>query len=57
MIVVKKAPTTQTYDIHVRKQLEYLYARISMLDTLIHSLEQYDRFQAKVPGEGKLRTA
>ena len=29
-----------------RKELEYLYARKSAVDTLIESLEEYDRFRA-----------
>jgi hypothetical protein len=29
-----------------RKELEYLYARRTAIDTLIESLEQYDRFRA-----------
>jgi len=28
-----------------RKELEYLYARRSIVDTLIESLEKYDRFR------------
>jgi hypothetical protein len=30
----------------VRKELQYLYARRSTIDTLIQSLEDYDRFRA-----------
>ena len=30
----------------VRKELQYLYARRSTIDTLIQSLEEYDRFRA-----------
>jgi len=29
------------------KELEVLYARRKVLDSLIHSLEQYDRFRVK----------
>ncbi len=28
-----------------RKELEYLYARRTAVDTLIHSLEEYNRFR------------
>jgi hypothetical protein len=30
-----------------RKELEYLYARRSAIDSLIQSLEEYDRFRAR----------
>ncbi len=43
-----------------RKELEYLYARRLAIDTLIESLEEYDRFRA-IPAFSKdgsaLRTA
>jgi len=43
-----------------RKELEYLYARRLAIDTLIESLEEYDRFRA-IPAipkdENALRTA
>ena len=39
------------------KLFEYLYARRSTLETLIQSLEQYDRYQAKDPEGGKRKTA
>ena len=29
-----------------RKELEYLYARRTAIDTLIQSLEEYDRFRS-----------
>jgi len=37
-----------------RKELEYLYARRSAIDTLIQSLEEYDRFRA-IRGENSKR--
>jgi hypothetical protein len=40
-IVASPAPP-KTY----RKELEYLYARRSAIDTLIQSLEEYDHFRA-----------
>jgi hypothetical protein len=36
-------------DPNYRQRLEYLYQRRLTLDTLIRSLEQYDRYQAKNP--------
>jgi hypothetical protein len=30
-----------------RKELEYLYARRTAIDSLIHSLEEYDRFRSR----------
>ena len=35
-------PPDRTY----RKELEYLYARRTAIDTLIQSLEEYDRFRS-----------
>ena len=43
----KKSPLISNYDPSFRKQLEYLYARRSVIDTLIESLEQYDRDSPK----------
>jgi hypothetical protein len=40
-----------------RKELESLYARISNIDALIESLEQYDRFHSEEPHRGERRTA
>jgi hypothetical protein len=40
-----------------RKQLEYLYARISNIDAIIESLEEYDRFQAEDALSEKRKTA
>ena len=40
-----------------RKELEYLYARRSAIDSLIESLEDYDRFRAINVAEGELLTA
>ena len=53
----KKSPTIQIDDPRYRKKLEYLYARRSTLDTLIQSLEQYDRFRAKSPRADNRKTA
>ena len=40
-----------------RKELEYLYARRSVVDSLIESLEDYNRFRAIRTDEGELQTA
>lgn len=56
-MLAKKSPPTELNDPKYRKKLEYLYARRSTIDTLIHSLEQYDRFQAKYPTMVKLKSA
>ena len=40
-----------------RKELDCLYARMTAIDTLIHSLEDYDRFRSKASSESKLKTA
>lgn len=40
-----------------RKELEYLYARRSAIDSLIESLEDYDRFRSVRMVEGELQTA
>ena len=41
----KDAETSRTVSVD-RKELEYLYARRSAIDNLIHSLEEYARFGA-----------
>jgi hypothetical protein len=48
---------TSIDDSNYRKKLEYLYARRSTLDTLIRTLEQYDRYQAKNPDPIERKTA
>ena len=40
-----------------RKELEYLYARRSAIDTLIESLQDYDRFREVRKEESQQRTA
>lgn len=57
MLGKKASPMTSTGDPNYRKKLEYLYARRSTLDTLIRTLEQYDRFLAKNPEPGERKTA
>ena len=40
-----------------RKELEYLYARRIAIDTLIESLEEYDRYRVTRQDESELQTA
>ena len=40
-----------------RMELEYLYARRSAVDSLIESLEDYDRFRETRTDESKRQTA
>ena len=42
----KKALTSSSPARTYRKELEYLYARRTAIDTLIQSLEEYDRFRS-----------
>ena len=42
----KKALTSPAPARTYRKELEYLYARRTAIDTLIQSLEEYDRFRS-----------
>ena len=53
----KISPVTRIDDPRYRKQLKDLYERRSTIDTLIESLEQNDRFQAKSETGLKRRTA
>jgi hypothetical protein len=40
-----------------RQELDYLYARRSAIDSLIESLEEYDRFREAPAEEGERQTA
>jgi len=51
-----KKPLSFTVARDIRRELEYLYARRSALDSLIQSLQEYDRFRATRSEEPKLRT-
>jgi len=53
----KKAPSSSTSTRGNRKELDYLYARKSAIDALIQSLEDYDRFRAKLSTDRKLKMA
>ena len=52
-----KEPPVPASALAYRKELEYLYARRSAIDSLIESLEDYDRFRAINVAEGELQTA
>jgi len=54
MIVKKASPDLSP---QAEKELEFLYARRSAIDTLIRSLEQYDRYRAKAEVISKRKTA
>jgi len=43
----KKAVISEIRDPKARERLEHLYARRSAIDSLIHSLEEYDRLRPK----------
>jgi hypothetical protein len=43
----KKTRTDAAPTREYRKELQYLYARRNTVDTLIQSLEHYDRFRAR----------
>jgi hypothetical protein len=51
----KKAVTIDTVRDYQR-ELEYLYARKSAIDSLIESLEEYDRYRATKP-DGQRKSA
>jgi hypothetical protein len=57
MLGKKTSPMTSIDDPNYRKKLEYLYARRSTLETLIRTLEQYDRFQATSSDPSARKTA
>ena len=56
MLVKKKTPVSASTSAY-RQELDYLYARRSAIDSLIESLEEYDRFQEFPTEEGELQTA
>jgi hypothetical protein len=57
MIVKKASPGLSVTPKPPQKELQFLYARRTAIDTLIQSLEQYDRFRAKAEEIRKLKTA
>jgi hypothetical protein len=56
MFAKKESPVPPSLP-EYRKELEYLYARRSAIDTLIDSLEDYARFRALPPDNGERQTA
>jgi len=54
-MLVKK--TSPSFTPKPQKELQFLYARRSAIDTLIQSLERYDRFRARSPEIRKQKTA
>ena len=52
--MLQKKPSPE---VSPRRQLELLYARRKSIDTLIESLERYDRFRVKVSEFPKRKTA
>ena len=57
MIVRKASPGVSFTAQPPKNELQFLYARRTAIDTLIQSLEQYDRFRAKAEEIRKLKTA
>ncbi len=57
MLFVKKELPASPPVPEYRKELEYLYARRSAIDSLIESLEEYDRFRMSGGDRGELQTA
>jgi hypothetical protein len=49
--MLAQKPLVSTADITYRKQLENLYARRTVIDALIASLQVYDRFHAQAADE------
>ena len=59
MISLKRQVVTgdAVSDADYERQLEYLYARRSAIDTLIESLEEYERYRETRPISAELKTA
>jgi hypothetical protein len=54
---VKKAMTSSSPGGMRRKQLDYLYARRTAIDSLIRTLEEYDRFREVRAPDRKRKSA
>ena len=54
-MLAKKTRTATSAPREFRKELEYLYARRATIDSLIESLEHYDRFRAKTVEQSSKR--
>ena len=57
MSLAKKSPVAMVPTRNLKKTLEHLYARRSAVDTLIQSLEDYDRFRVARVEDAKRQTA
>jgi hypothetical protein len=57
MLFAKKENPTSSPVPAYRIELDYLYARRSAIDTLIESLEEYDRFRSSGTNQSELQTA
>ena len=56
MLANKETPASSSIPAY-RKELECLYARRPAIDTLIESLEEYDRYRVTRQDERELQTA
>ena len=56
MLAKKKAPVSASTSAY-RLELDYLYARRSAIDSLIESLEEYDRSRETPTEDGERQTA
>ena len=54
-MIVKK--TSPSFTPKPEKELQFLYARRTAIDTLIQSLERYDRYRARSEDIRKQKTA
>jgi hypothetical protein len=57
MLVKKSPPITLNPMRNYQKELDYLYARRSVIDTLIQSLVEYDRHRIKRVDDRKQQMA
>ena len=56
-MLLKKVLTSTSRARPPRKELQYLYARRTAIDTLIQSLEEYNRFRARQAVQTSRKTA
>jgi hypothetical protein len=57
MLSAKKNAVTIDTGRNYQRELEYLYSRKSAIDTLIESLEEYERSCTAKPADGQRRSA
>ena len=53
----KKSPVTIDRSKDYARELEYLYARKTAIDSLIASLEEYERYRVTPPTPGQRKSA